>query len=73
VVIHGKRPLLHGGKITIRDKVYTWEFPKSSEAQDAPCTPERLSPNEQASNSCPSLKVSTHNLCHQVQSFKSYM
>ncbi|XP_037722083.1 uncharacterized protein LOC119555004 isoform X2 [Drosophila subpulchrella] len=58
VVIHGKRPLLHGGKITIRDKVYTWEFPKSSDAQDAPCTPERLSPNEQASNSCPSLKQS---------------
>ncbi|EDW97312.2 titin [Drosophila yakuba] len=61
----GKRPLLHGGKITIRDKVYTWEFPKSSEVQDAPCTPERLLPNEQASNSCPSLKQS-----HRLQAEK---
>ncbi|XP_016949413.1 titin [Drosophila biarmipes] len=58
VVIHGKRPLLHGGKITIRDKVYTWEFPKSSEAPDAPCTPERLPASEQAPNSCPSLRQS---------------
>ncbi|KAH8353851.1 hypothetical protein KR084_008938 [Drosophila pseudotakahashii] len=56
VVIHGKRPLLHGGKITIRGKVYTWEFPKSS--ADDPCTPERLSHNEQAPNSCPSMKQS---------------
>ncbi|KQS39102.1 uncharacterized protein Dere_GG19927 [Drosophila erecta] len=61
----GKRPLLHGGKITIRDKVYTWEFPKSSEVQDAPCTPERMVPNEQASNSCPSLKQS-----HRLQAEK---
>ncbi|XP_043656323.1 titin homolog [Drosophila teissieri] len=61
----GKRPLLHGGKITIRDKVYTWEFPKSSELQEAPCTPERQLPNEQASNSCPSLKQS-----HRLQAEK---
>ncbi|XP_017039675.1 microtubule-associated protein futsch [Drosophila ficusphila] len=56
--IHGKRPLLHGERITIRDKVYIWEFPKSSKTQDEPRTPERLSPVEQASNSCPSLKQS---------------
>ncbi|XP_032579487.1 titin [Drosophila sechellia] len=67
VAIHasGKRPLLHGGKITIREKVYTWEFPKCSEVQEAPCTPERLLPKEQASNSCPSLKQS-----HRLQAEK---
>ncbi|KAH8338937.1 hypothetical protein KR074_005787 [Drosophila pseudoananassae] len=54
-----KRPLLHGGRIKIFDQDYTWEFPKSDDAEDVPSTPERLSPAEQGSNSCPSLKVST--------------
>ncbi|XP_033232697.1 titin isoform X2 [Drosophila pseudoobscura] len=59
-VLHGKRPLLHGGRITILNQVYTWEFPKISETEDVPRTPERLSPVEQASNSCPSLKLQSH-------------
>ncbi|KAH8276821.1 hypothetical protein KR026_001383 [Drosophila bipectinata] len=54
-----KRPLLHGGRIKIFDQDYTWEFPKSDDAEDVPSTPERLSPAEQGSNSCPSLKVSS--------------
>ncbi|XP_017004532.2 fap1 adhesin [Drosophila takahashii] len=60
-VLHGNgwRPLLHGEKITILGKVYTWEFPKSSaETQDAPGTPERQPLNEPAPNSCPSMKPS---------------
>ncbi|XP_022213660.2 titin homolog [Drosophila obscura] len=59
-VVYGKRPLLHGGRITILNQIYTWEFPKTSEAEDVPRTPERLSPIEQASNSCPSLKLHSH-------------
>ncbi|BFF90107.1 titin [Drosophila madeirensis] len=59
-VVTGKRPLLHGARITILNQVYTWEFPKISEAEDVPRTPERLSPIEQASNSCPSLKLHSH-------------
>ncbi|XP_034130930.1 titin isoform X3 [Drosophila guanche] len=59
-IVTGKRPLLHGARITILNKVYTWEFPKISEAEDVPRTPERLSPIEQVSNSCPSLKLHSH-------------
>ncbi|XP_017111170.1 titin [Drosophila elegans] len=56
---NGKRPLLHGCRITIRDKVYTWEFPKSSETQDEPSTPKSTTlAVEQASNSCPAPKQS---------------
>ncbi|XP_052859553.1 titin [Drosophila gunungcola] len=56
---NGKRPLLHGCRITIRDRVYTWEFPKSSETQDEPSTPKSTTlAVEQASNSCPAPKQS---------------
>ncbi|XP_044313262.1 uncharacterized protein LOC108040443 [Drosophila rhopaloa] len=56
---NGKRPLLHGCRITIRDKVYIWEFPKTSEAQDEPSTPKSTTSTvEQASNSCPAPKQS---------------
>lgn len=59
-IIHGQRghPLLPGNRITILDRVYTWECHKVSGSEDVPGTPERLSPIEQAPNSCPSLKVS---------------
>ncbi|KAH8294769.1 hypothetical protein KR018_002688 [Drosophila ironensis] len=56
-----KRPLLHGGRITLLNQVYTWEFPKADELEDAPGTPERALPAAQGSSSCPSLKVSNIN------------
>ncbi|XP_070137985.1 fap1 adhesin isoform X2 [Drosophila bipectinata] len=72
-----KRPLLHGGRIKIFDQDYTWEFPKSDDAEDVPSTPERLSPAEQGSNSCPSLKshraqidkrLTVHNFHYSINS-----
>ncbi|KAH8358677.1 hypothetical protein KR093_001700 [Drosophila rubida] len=55
-VLHAtaKRPLLHGARIKILDEVYTWNFPRADDVS----TPERAPP-EPASNSSPSLKVST--------------
>ncbi|KAH8369454.1 hypothetical protein KR009_011270 [Drosophila setifemur] len=61
-ILQGKRQLLHGGRIKILDHIYTWEFPKNVEVEDALSTPERQTSVDQASNSCPSLKVSSHRL-----------
>ncbi|XP_068154014.1 fap1 adhesin [Drosophila tropicalis] len=61
--LEGKRPLLHGTRLTILDIVYTWEFPNSLEAEpdngvEPSGTPNRNAPLvEQAPNSCPSLRT----------------
>ncbi|XP_062122696.1 uncharacterized protein LOC133836318 isoform X2 [Drosophila sulfurigaster albostrigata] len=53
-VLHAtaKRPLMHGARIQILNKVYTWNFPQRTEDVS---TPERAPP-EPAANSSPSLK-----------------
>ncbi|EDW85115.1 uncharacterized protein Dwil_GK12783 [Drosophila willistoni] len=61
--LEGKRPLLHGTRLTILDNVYTWKFPKSLETEpdngaEPSATPDRNAPPvEQAPNSCPSLRT----------------
>ncbi|KAH8346968.1 hypothetical protein KR059_003621 [Drosophila kikkawai] len=70
-IIHGQRshPLLHGNRITILDRVYTWESHKMSGSEDVASTPERQQPVEQAPNSCPSLKVSSVKISASKYSF----
>ncbi|KAH8291971.1 hypothetical protein KR054_002788 [Drosophila jambulina] len=70
-IIHGQRshPLLHGNRITILDRVYTWESHKMPGSEDGASTPERQPPVEQAPNSCPSLKVSGDTISASKYSF----